>query len=293
MKVFSWSDVVSDAKPSGFTFGTGSALTIGGFDGPHKGHCCLFDKVLEYKKNNAGMRAGVITFSKSPRSFKDHGRFSGDLTTPRMKCDFLEAYGFDFCIMIDFSYDFSKIKGNDFLDMIRKFCSMQFLTVGSDFRCGHNLDTGVAELSDYMTSNGLEFRVLDAVLAGNQRISSSLIRKTVSEGLIDYANELLGHRYCIDVSSFFWTFLKKGLESQDSSLVSSLFIADRSGTQIMPPSGSYTVSVTFAGEDSCGCPGFYEDCCGMLYVEPDFLRLEVPLERECTSLSVEKIFFIS
>ncbi len=285
MKVFSWNDVITGVLPSGFTFGTGSAVTIGGFDGPHKGHCCLFDKVLEYKKNHDGMCAGVITFSKSPRSFKDHGKFSGDLTTTGIKCSFLEACGFDFCIMIDFSYDFSRIKGNDFLNMIRKFCSMQFLTVGSDFRCGHNLDTGVAELSDYMTSNGLEFQVLDAVLAGNQRISSSLIRKAVSEGSIDYANELLGHRYCIDASSHVW--------KKDSSLVPSLFIADRSGTQIMPPSGMYKVSVTFAGEDSCGCPGFYEECCGILYVEPDFLRLEVPLEHECEYLSVEKIFFIS
>ena len=92
--------------------------------------------------------------------------------------------------MIDFSEDFSKIKGRDFLDKLRKFCSMQFLAAGSDFRLGHNSDTGVAELSDYATQNGLELKVLDDVKLFGQRVSSSLIRKAVQEGDFALAKKL-------------------------------------------------------------------------------------------------------
>ena len=262
MKVFSWNDVVrgaesraaaslglvSDSNCAAASFGP-SAVTVGGFDGMHLGHQALFDAVFEWKKKRAGAEVlglqnvltGAVTFTRSPGAFKSKD-YPGDLMTKKMKLEFLEKRGFDFCVMIDFSQDFSKIGGRNFLDQLRKFCSAQFLAAGSDFRCGHNLDTGVAELSDYSTRNGLELKVLDDVTLDGKRVSSSLIRGAVQDGDFAFARRLLGCPYRLDCSSLEWR-----TSSSDSSLS---LIANGNTTQVLPKAGRHPVSVVFAGKKS-------------------------------------------
>ena len=190
MKIFTWnqlnelSDFVSQFCTSN---NKKSALTIGGFDGPHLGHKKLFDEVL--KQNNCAK--GIVTFRFTKEFVKFKKNFSGSLTTFRLKMESFEKLGFDFCLVIDFSVEFSRIKGIDFLKMLRESCSMQFLAVGSDFHCGYNLDTGVAELSDYAKQTGLELSICEQVLTENYRISSSFLRNLVYEGNFSKVNELL------------------------------------------------------------------------------------------------------
>lgn len=294
MKVYSWEDVQAGAAAGGI-FGlesTGvSAVTVGGFDGMHLGHQALFDAVFEWKDGRAAslpgdrsmgrdgaevlglqkLLAGAVTFSRSPGAFKSKD-YPGDLMTKRMKLEFLEKRGFDFCVMIDFSQDFSKIEGRNFLDQLRKFCSAQFLAAGSDFRCGHNLDTGVAELSDYSTRNGLELKVLDDVTIDNKRVSSSLIRGAVLEGDFALAKRLLGFPYRLDCSSLEWR-----ASSSDSSLS---LIANGRTTQVLPKAGRHPVGVVFAGKKSSA----------FFYAEGQFLRLEFPLEQKVSS-TIQEIEF--
>lgn len=275
MKVFSWNDVVQKNAPVDF-FRDGSAVTVGGFDGPHKGHEALFSLVFEYKSRyKKNIRTGVITFTRSPGFLKNPSGYPGDLTTSRLKLQYLESRGFDFCVMIDFSYDFSKIKGSDFLTYIREFCSMQFLAAGSDFRCGHNLDTGVAELADYMNRRGLEHKISSEILFNQKRISSSQIRAEVQKGNFSVAGELLGYPYCLDGSIFSWS----AGSSQDLPSI----VADRKELQVLPESGKYPVKISFADKEDI----FYD---GLLYVESNFLRLEVSLEQ--SSCLVNKIVFV-
>ena len=168
--------------------------------------------------------------------------------------------------MIDFSEDFSKIKGRDFLDQLRKFCSAQFLAAGSDFRLGHNSDTGVAELSDYATQNGLELKVLDDVTLFGKRVSSSLIRGAVLEGDFALAKSLLGFPYRLDCSSIEWR-----ASSSDSSLS---LIANGKTTQVLPKAGRHPVCVVFAGKKSSA----------FFCAEGQFLRLEFPLGQKVSSI---------
>jgi riboflavin kinase/FMN adenylyltransferase len=174
--------------------------------------------------------------------------------------------------MIDFSEDFSKIVGRNFLDQLRKFCSAQFLAAGSDFRCGHNLDTGVAELADYATQNGLELKVLDDVTLDKKRVSSSLIRGAVLEGDFALAKKLLGFPYRIDCSRLEWR-----ASSSDSSLS---LIANGRTTQVLPKAGRHPVSVVFAGKKSSA----------FFCAEGQFLRLEFPLGQKVSS-TIQEIEF--
>lgn len=307
MKVYSWNDVVrgaesraaaslglaSDSNCAAASLGLAnnpaaglgpSAVTVGGFDGMHLGHQALFDAVFEWKEKRAradhlGLQnvrgaclTGAVTFTRSPGAFKSES-YPGDLMTERMKLEFLEKRGFDFCVMIDFSEDFSKIVGRNFLDQLRKFCSAQFLAAGSDFRCGHNLDTGVAELADYATQNGLELKVLDDVTLDKKRVSSSLIRGAVLEGDFALAKKLLGFPYRIDCSRLEWR-----ASSSDSSLS---LIANGRTTQVLPKAGRHPVSVVFAGKKSSA----------FFCAEGQFLRLEFPLGQKGFS-SVQEIEFL-
>ena len=287
MKVYSWEDVQAGAAAGGIVGlaskpgleSTGvSAVTVGGFDGMHLGHQALFDAVFEWKEGRAaslacdGVLTGAVTFTRSPGAFKSKD-YPGDLMTEKMKLKYFEKRGFDFCVMIDFSQDFSKIGGRNFLDQLRKFCSAQFLAAGSDFRCGHNLDTGVAELSDYSTRNGLELKVLDDVTLDGKRVSSSLIRGTVQDGDFAFARRLLGCPYRLDCSSLEWR-----TSSSDSSLS---LIANGNTTQVLPKAGRHPVSVVFAGKKSSA----------FFYAEGQFLRLEFPLEQKDFSV-VQEIEFL-
>ena len=282
MKVYSWEDVESlesggAAASSGFA--KSSAVCIGGFDGMHLGHQAIFDALFEWKEKreaqgfDAGQKilAGAVTFCRSPGALKNPN-YPGDVWTKKFKLEFLEKRGFDFCVMIDFSENFSKIKGRNFLDQLRKFCSMQFLAAGSDFRLGHNSDTGVAELSDYATQNGLELKVLDDITLDNKRVSSSLIRKAVLEGDFALAKKLLGHPFCIDGSPFTWKAC--------SSDVGLSLIANERTTQVLPKAGRFSVGVVCDDKKSSA----------FFCAEGQFLRLEFPLGQNPTK--VQEIEFL-
>lgn len=243
----------------------------------HLGHDALFSAVLDYRNSHRESSAGIVTFSRSPGVLKN-SHYEGDVSTERLKLEFFEKKGFDFCIMIDFSLDFSKIKGKDFLDIVRKFCAMQFLAAGIDFRMGHNSDTGVAELSCYARSCGLELKVLDDVVLKGRRVSSSLVRGAVREGDFDFASSLLGRPFCLDG-------LPLDFQEGGSSNASLSMIASRNTTQVLPEAGSFRVRVAFAGED-----GYSQNVDAVLHVESSFLRLEFPPEQNLSR--VERIEFI-
>ena len=265
MKVYSWDESVSCALEKK------SAVCVGGFDGCHLGHQAIFDALFEWKKSKRDVASGVVTFSRSPGALKS-ASYPGDVFSKKLKLNFLEKRGFDFCVLIDFSEDFSKIKGRNFLDILRKFCSMQFLAAGSDFRLGHNSDTGVAELSDYAAQNGLELMVLDDVLIDDRRVSSSLIRGAVLDGDFAFAKKLLGRPYRIDGSPFTWK-----ARSSESGLT---LIANEKSAQVLPKAGRHPVSAAFDGKKSSA----------FFYAEGQFLRLEFPLGQKVSS--VQEIEFL-
>ncbi|MGP1587795.1 MAG: FAD synthetase family protein [Treponemataceae bacterium] len=271
MKIFSWNELKS-LNDYVFENKAETALTIGGFDGLHKGHISLINRVFDYKQSNEKVLCGAVTFIFNSEFIGMKTEFSGELSTLRQKKQFFEKLGFDFMLIIDFSKDFSKINGSVFLNILKNCCSMQFLAVGSDFRCGHNADTGVAEISDYTKQFGLELAVCEPVLYKNERISSTGIRKSVLQGNITLVNKLLVFPYSLDTSEYEWHF--------DSSGNQKFLIANRVGFQVFPKTGIYSVRV--AGSD--------KEFISNLYVESDFLRLEVPLEQDSNFL--ETLTFI-
>lgn len=304
MEVFSWDDILdaylgiksqSTEKILSY-FSNYTALTVGKFDGCHLGHQKIYKSVLDYcelKNNSDDICKGKLDTAKKNDSVKDSKKYLSGvvsiymgnypkflenggkiLTTMNQRLESFKNFGFDFCIVIDFSSKFSKIKGTSFLDILRKICSMQFLATGSDFRCGYNLDCGVAELAQYCKNNGLEFLVCPDVCVEGQRVSSSNIKKAVLDGNLKQAELLLGGPYEIDASIFSWQ-----IDSLDSVLIIS---ANITGVLLMPPSKVYEGQIVC---NDVKIPVLQS----LLHVESNFLRLEIPLEQISTSIKLTDI----
>ena len=269
IKLFSWNDVLVASKDKNHLLSQftkkGSALSVGGFDGPHLGHRELFQQVIDYKTKN-NVVAGVVTFKFPPKATKNPTDFTGELSTIKLKLEYFEDLGFDFVIVIDFSCDFSKMKGRDFLNFLKSSCSMQFLVAGSDFRCGYKLDTGILQISEFAAQNGVSFNVVADCLFEDFRISSTIIRKFVQNGKLEKASKLLGRPYALDLENAVYNVNEE---------TSQLQIANSSVIQLLPPIGKYQVKVTLADTSTFS---------SVMYVESTLLRLEIPLEQKLQKL---------
>ena len=269
IKLFSWNDVLVASKDKNHLLSQftkkGSALSIGGFDGPHLGHRELFQQVIDYKTKN-NVVSGIVTFKFPPKATKNPTDFTGELSTIKLKLEYFEDLGFDFVIVIDFSCDFSKMKGRDFLTFLKNSCSMQFLVAGSDFRCGYKLDTGILQISEFAAQNGVSFNVVADCLFEDFRISSTIIRKFVQNGELEKASKLLGRPYALDLENAVYNVNEE---------TSQLQIANSSVIQLLPPVGKYQVKVTLADTSTFS---------SVMYVESTLLRLEIPLEQKLQKL---------
>ncbi len=237
MKVFFWDDILNsniEDSPC-FKYFTGSAITIGGFDGPHIGHKVLCDRVLGYAKKN-NKQSGVITFAHSPRMAKERNSYAGDISTLRLKLKTFEKWGFDFVVVIDFSANFSKIRGAIFLKIIADHCCMQFLTVGEGFRCGYKGETDTAQIETFAQENNIVFLIAPLIHEASHTISSSVVRQFIVSGKLSKAENLLSTPYTLDLQDVPY-------EAEKATDGYCIQIKRQDIRQVLPPVGEYTVDV--------------------------------------------------
>lgn len=235
LRVISWESFIN---PSSDPFPSGSAdecsawprgplsLSVGVFDGVHRGHQILIGKILAYAERQGGT-GGVVTFRQNPRGILRPGDFSGDIYSLPQKLRTLEGLGAAFAVLIDFSGDFSRISGKEFAALLGKR-SVGYLAVGANFRCGYRLDTGARLLRDMMSAGGTVTELAPQLREGGAPISSSRIRRAILAGDIAGAAGLLGRPYSVDL-----TGLCPG--SEGAALCWDL----RKGGRILPPAGRY------------------------------------------------------
>lgn len=225
MKIIYWDDLIEEEN----IYPQGSAISIGGFDGPHRGHECILSAVLKAARKD-GIPAGIITFFRSPRSVKAGNAYAGDVSTLEMRLQKFAEQGFSFTVLIDFSADFAKIKGAVFFDILIKTICIKYLAVGSDFTCGYRHDTGVGDLQRLARERGFCFDSIEQLYsARHERISSSAIRQAVEQADFTLAKDLLGYPFFLDVS--------KIVQRREDSVWS---IEKSAITQILPQSGQYS-----------------------------------------------------
>lgn len=173
-------------------------VTLGIFDGVHRGHKVLIDGLINRAKESGG-ESVVITFSPHPRLVleKDHLNLTF-LTTLDEKKFLLEKAGVDHLVIIDFNNDFSRIPACDFIrDILVNRIGTKYLIVGYDHNFGRN---GEGDFDTIKQCSGLhDFRLekFPGIQIAGKTISSSSIRNALLDGQLDEANMLLGYDYSL------------------------------------------------------------------------------------------------
>ncbi|MDR0589146.1 MAG: FAD synthetase family protein, partial [Spirochaetaceae bacterium] len=192
VRILDWSRFMEGALLDGSVRGE-TAMTVGVFDGVHRGHQALIEKIVQ---RAPGCVPTVLTFRQNPKKVLCPGEYRGDIVGLDRKMIFFEALGVELVILIDFSGNFSKLKGRDFIGFLKSRGSLNFLAVGSNFRCGCGLDTGVSELKRLNP----ETEVVPPVMEEGIPVSSSRIREAIFSGGLDKAAVLLGRKVEIDLA---------------------------------------------------------------------------------------------
>lgn len=173
-------------------------VTMGIFDGVHRGHKSLLDNLV----SRAGKVNGdsvVITFSPHPRLVleKDHLNLSF-LTTMEEKMVLLEASGIDHLIIIEFSKQFSRMSACDFVEkvLVGKI-GTKHLLLGYDHHFGRKGEGNYNRIKQCSASFDFTVEQVQGLHTEEGEISSSAIRDALLTGRLDEANSWLGYNYSL------------------------------------------------------------------------------------------------
>jgi riboflavin kinase/FMN adenylyltransferase len=176
------------------------ALTIGNFDGVHRGHQALLAHVIASARR-LGLEAAVMTFEPHPREYfaqraNDLSKAPARIANLRDKLESLEQAGVDRVIVEHFNESFAGLTPQAFTQRVLvDGLHVKWLMVGDDFCYGARRAGNVALLADAGKEHGFEVKTLAAVLHDDIRISSSAVRSALALGDFDTTRALLGHPY--------------------------------------------------------------------------------------------------
>jgi riboflavin kinase/FMN adenylyltransferase len=166
-------------------------LTIGVYDGVHRGHQALIGQVVARARETDRL-AAVLTFHPHPAAVLAPDRVPPYLTTPGEKVALLERLGLDLLVLLPFTRETANTSAQDFMASLAHHLRLSELWVGADFALGHNREGNVSRLGQLGRQLGYELHVIKPVTAGEEVISSSRIRALLLEGDVAGATRLLG-----------------------------------------------------------------------------------------------------
>ena len=169
-----------------------SALTIGVFDGVHRGHQALIAMARE-RAREARRLCGVMTFDPHPVEVLAPNTRIGYLSDLDERVRQFEAFGADFCCIIHFTKQTAATSARDFVHPLLETLRMRNLVIGHDFTLGHKRQGNAAFLRDLGAEWGFSLDVIEPLRADGDIISSTRIRKLVEAGDVEAAARLLGH----------------------------------------------------------------------------------------------------
>lgn len=173
-----------------------SLVTIGVFDGVHRGHQHLIQQLVE-DAHRSDRLAVVLTFFPHPdvvlRGLS--GRYY--LTTAEQKADLLMQLGVDYVVTQTFDDALRQVRAADFVDQLRASLNMAALAVGADFAMGYKREGNVDFLREQGAQKGFDLRVIDLVANDSEIISSTAIRHALEAGDVALARKWLGRSYSL------------------------------------------------------------------------------------------------
>lgn len=172
-------------------------LAIGVYDGVHRGHQAIIQKMTAEAHSN-GETSGVVTFFPNPAVVlgkTDNGNY---LTTPDERALLLGELGVDVVVTVEFTPELAQLSAREFMQSLKSHLGISMLYVGDDFALGKGREGNISRLTELGQELGYTVSVTSAINKDGERISSSRIRNLIRIGEVDQAAELLGRYYRLD-----------------------------------------------------------------------------------------------
>ena len=171
------------------------ALTIGNFDGVHRGHQAMLSRLLEAAED-LRLPPAVLTFDPHPREFFARDAAPPRLNTLRQKLEVFRAYGIARTIVARFDARLASLTPAEFIDnvLVNKL-DVRWVLVGDDFRFGKGRAGDLAVLRDHAKTFSVEG--MRTIAVSGERASSTAIREALAAGDLSRAEALLGRPYSL------------------------------------------------------------------------------------------------
>jgi len=172
-------------------------VTIGNFDGVHKGHQSIFEMVRE-RAEALGGTSVVMTFEPHPIKVMSPKKLRPLITVLEQKKELVASQRIDILILIRFTLEFSDMSARDFVkEILVNKVRIKEIVVGYDYAFGHNREGNIQLLREMGQEFNFEVHEVAPVYAGKTLVSSTSIRNLIIEGRLSDANRLLGRSYQI------------------------------------------------------------------------------------------------
>jgi riboflavin kinase / FMN adenylyltransferase len=182
-------DVPSDFGPT--------LVSVGNFDGVHRAHANVLREIVA-RARSAGAKAVAVTFEPHPGRILRPDSGLQLLTPTAEKLRLLESTGVDAVLLLPFGRDLSLMTPRQFAERIlKKKVHAREVHEGFNFRFGHKAAGDVNMLSDFGREMGFDVKVYPEMTLRGEPVSSSHIRKLISEGRVSRARHLLARPFCI------------------------------------------------------------------------------------------------
>ncbi|MCA9883246.1 MAG: bifunctional riboflavin kinase/FAD synthetase [Anaerolineae bacterium] len=175
-----------------------SLVTIGVFDGLHKGHQELIKRAVNAARDG-GCASVVLTFHPHPDVVLRGINERYYLTTPEQRAQLLKNMGVDLVVTQTFDLDLRQMRAADYVDQLIEHLNMRWLWVGEDFALGYQREGNVEFLQKYGQEHDFTVEAVPLLQyrSGNAIVSSSRIRELLAEGEVDTVQEWLGRPYAV------------------------------------------------------------------------------------------------
>lgn len=234
-----------------YTMDRDTAVTLGKFDGVHRGHQQLIRRIC--RKQEEGLASAVITIWPDPRARA--------LLTKSEKKELLQELGVQWWIDCPFLPQIAHMEPEAFVrEVLVKRLRAKYIAVGEDFRFGYQRKGDCALLARLQDELGYELEVVKKERRQDRVISSSYVKEALEKGDMELVNELLGYPYTVQGEVLHGRRIGRTLGMPTTNLIPSV-------GKLLPPNGVYaTRTLIHPDLPSSERPEDYERFCGITNV---------------------------
>lgn len=173
--------------------GSEACVTIGTFDGVHKGHQALLRRLVSVAQQNDA-RSVALSFRQPPRSFIEPTRQTPHLYDTKTRAALIREQGIDAVRLIEFDDEIRVMSTEKFLTSLQGSLGMTDLIIGERAVMGHDRQD-VDRIAEIANRNGFQLHTVPPVIRKDQIVSSSLVRSAMAAGDVKSAADMLGRLY--------------------------------------------------------------------------------------------------